>query len=157
MAKITPIKGKPKNGFQISDTKLPPALAAARPTAASLAKHAYQKKVAAAFAPKLILKTLQALESLVEAGNMQAVTKVLEMFEFIQRTGGVSIINNNNVDARTANVDARSEVRSFERVQRMLNEDREKRQIAVSQGLAPIHIAGFAETPEGLSGGSDLE
>lgn len=145
-------KAKPP-AFKPTDIPLTPQLSSAKVTPKGLAAGNYQRKLAAHFAPYLLPKMFQSLCSLVEQGNTTALRMVGEMFEFVQKSSAVSIINNNNVDNRSVKIEAAgdSESRSFESVQRLLAIEREKRYKDLSPGVRPALDVKFEDTPEGLS------
>ena len=146
---------KPKSSRPIALTK---SLSAARPTPASLAKHNYQRKLAAHYAPHILPATFQALHDGVINGNPQVVKTVLELYELIETKNRVSIVNDN----RSVNIDARNESggssdgtpqrRSFESIARQLEVSREKRLEQGNPLATKVLDAEFAEaTPEGIS------
>lgn len=135
--------------------KLPADLAKAQPTPAALARHTYQRKLAAHYAPHILPQTFQGLRDGVTAGNTTAIKMVLELYELVQSDKRVSIVNDN----RSVTVNAGSgrggdsgpQRRSFESIARQLETSREKR---IAQGnplAARIIDAEFSDTPEGVA------
>lgn len=134
----------------------------ARPSANSLAKHAYQRKLAAHFAPHLLPPLFQAIVDGCKEGNVNMVRLGSEIYELIQSEKKVSILN--LTDNRSVSIDARSgagaeglgggggsQRRSFESVARMLDETRQKRLTEGNPLAARVIDAEFSETPEGVS------
>lgn len=147
-------KKKPPIVAILDEIALTPSLASAKVTSKSLSKGAYQKKLAAHFAPHILPKTFNALREAVQCGNMSAVKLVFELYEMIQSPKGISIINDNrsvNVDARGGGGGGGPEERSFERVARMLDETRERRITAGNPLSSGVDILDLTPTPEGIS------
>jgi hypothetical protein len=144
---------------KLADIPVPDSIRNMRVTAKSLSKGTYPTKVAAHFAPLLLVENFQALAYQVRTGNTQAMRMVNELYELVQTNARVSIINDNRVDNRSVSLGAGGEEggggRNFESIMRMFAEEREKR--AQLPGPAAVitvptlEATQFEDTPEGLS------
>ena len=144
-------KGKPAPAARPATNPLlfPPSLSRRRVSAASLSSGAYQRKLMAGVAVQLSTKALSSLYDALDSNNIAAIKMALEAVGIVQPKSGVSIINNNNVDARTAIVESPEtgvRRRSFEQIARGLADIREKR--AIAPGALTLTIDAAEPTPE---------
>jgi mannose/fructose/N-acetylgalactosamine-specific phosphotransferase system component IID len=78
----------------------------------------YQERMLLLFAPHIIPETMKSIYSQVKEGNKDAIQLALQIYNFIQRQGGVSVVNN----IFNQNNNSSANERAFDAIARRLGE-----------------------------------
>lgn len=146
-----PTASKPKKR-RSKRVELPAELRDQKVTPAKLARGAYQKKVAAFYAPHIIPKAFQALIDGLDSGDPAARRQAFEVFGILQTKLGTSVTVNTqtNVDARASareRGEAAEGLGSFEEIARTVSGERDRRLLTAPGSTRAIE-AKFEPTPE---------
>ena len=133
----------------IKDIKLPDKISTRTVTAKSLGKGTYQKAVLAAVAPILIPDMINSLRRNLHLNDMQAAKLTAEIFGMAGKKDAGIVLNvnqNNNNSAENHTHRASDGPRSFEDIQRILEEE-EKQRKAIP---ASFDVISFEPTPDAI-------
>ena len=138
--------------FKPLDIPLPAAISKIKVTPKMLEDGSYGRKVLAHYAQFGVAKCFQSLLAMADQGSLGAINTLLTAFGVVQKTSTVSIVNNNNVDARSLKIEtSKGEERSFEAIARIQSEEREKRYRELSPAAPQRPTINITPTPEGIS------